>query len=623
MRNIPLQFKMADEHCVLVKKCNSNLSCCGVVIDGSNGIVLTVASLFADLLPELERQPPLCSEYPLFHHEDFASMTPNARMGVEVVIRLNRQGAFTTLRGSVVLFWRDSGLQRIARRIFPSSDWKFETPSDTGHLQLDSKSDIARTISTETFLHEEARVHENSLSCFALVYVKGIEKHFSEKMLNLSSYIWDKSEKTVAKKGDEVLIVGTPFGCECPSVFYNSVSKGIVSNIIGANDEVIITDARCVPGCEGCAMYVKSLDSRFAKHTMVPWGIILAPFCWKNGEWIGITIACSIEYILKNLMKLLLEKRVGIPPKISALVGALEKHNSQQLSAFEEHQTEKRIHGIDLLIMHHTPCTASYEQILKTALASVVIVQSGKTWGSGIILDADKGFVVTCSHVIPGQEEIIDDKSIEYGKKSAKEHKVLCLLPNGICRSAEVLYATSKDFPLDLALLRIQPHSSLRSLKPRQGSTFTNTKCANTSFPSYYKGEEIFVTGFPLFESLQHDQPSISSGVISNIVYDNKQAVLLQSTAAVQCGASGGALVSMATGELLGMVTSHAKDVNLMATFPHVNFSIPADFLCKLVSLVKDGLIDHGFCTMATDRFKSIWRLKSPDSDIPQISSKL
>ena len=614
---------MANEHCVLVKRCNSNFSCCGVILDANNGLVLTVASLFAELLPELERQLPLSSECPLLHHEDFASMTSNARIGVEVVVQLNRQGAFTTLHGSVVLFWRDSGLQRIARRIFPSSEWKFETPSDTGLLQLDSKSDIATKTSTETSFHEEALVHENALSCFALVYVKGIEKHFSEKMLNLSSYIWHKSEKPVAKKGDEVLIVGTPFGCECPPVFYNSVSKGIVSNIIGANDEVIITDARCIPGCEGCAMYVKSSDSQFTKHSMVPWGVILAPFCWKNGEWIGITIACSIKYILNNLMRLLLKKRVGIPPKITTLVSALNKHDWEQLSAFEECQTEKRIHSIDSLIMHHALCTVSSEEILKTALASVVRVQCGKTWGSGIILDADKGLVVTCSHVIGGREEITDTRSIEYHKKSTRQDKAWCLLPNGISRSAEVLYATSKDFPLDLALLRIQPHPSLRSLKPRQGSSVTNTKCTNTSVPSYFKGEEIFVIGFPLFESHQHDQPSIISGVISNIVYDNDQAVLLQSTAAVQCGASGGALVSMATGELLGMVTSHTKDVNLMATFPHVNFSIPADFLCKLVSLVKDGLIDQGYCTMVTDRFKSIWRLKSPETDISHISSKL
>jgi len=55
--------------------------------------------------------------------------------------------------------------------------------------------------------------------------------------------------------GQTVFAVATPFGNLSPAVFLNSVSKGIVSNIVGAESELILTDARCIPGTEGGALY--------------------------------------------------------------------------------------------------------------------------------------------------------------------------------------------------------------------------------------------------------------------------------------------------------------------------------------------------------------------------------
>lgn len=52
--------------------------------------------------------------------------------------------------------------------------------------------------------------------------------------------------------------------------------------------------------------------------------------------------------------------------------------------------------------------------IFQTVLVSVVLVQCGRTWGFGIILDVDEGFVVICSYVIRGYLLIIDYKSIVY-----------------------------------------------------------------------------------------------------------------------------------------------------------------------------------------------------------------
>lgn len=60
----------------------------------------------------------------------------------------------------------------------------------------------------------------------------------------------------------QVWAVGTPFGVMSPDVFMNSVSHGIISNLSGDGNEVILTDARCIPGTEGGAIYVGNSFNR-------------------------------------------------------------------------------------------------------------------------------------------------------------------------------------------------------------------------------------------------------------------------------------------------------------------------------------------------------------------------
>lgn len=46
--------------------------------------------------------------------------------------------------------------------------------------------------------------------------------------------------------------------------------------------------------------------------------------------------------------------------------------------------------------------------------------------------------------------------------------------------------------------------------------------------------------------------PSVTSGILSRVIIKNNKPVMLQTTCAVQCGASGGAVIRASTGELLG-----------------------------------------------------------------------
>lgn len=54
-------------------------------------------------------------------------------------------------------------------------------------------------------------------------------------------------------RGVSLLIESTPFG---NPVFIDSISRGIVSNVLGTHDCLMLTDANAVPGCEGGPVYV-------------------------------------------------------------------------------------------------------------------------------------------------------------------------------------------------------------------------------------------------------------------------------------------------------------------------------------------------------------------------------
>lgn len=66
------------------------------------------------------------------------------------------------------------------------------------------------------------------------------------------------------------------------------------------------------------------------------------------------------------------------------------------------------------------------------------------------------------------------------------------------------------------------------------------------------------------------------------VSYPNEPAMLLTS-ASVRSGASGGALISAATGKLLGLVTSNTRHM-LGSMYPKLNFVLPSNHLRPIVN---------------------------------------
>lgn len=167
------------------------------------------------------------------------------------------------------------------------------------------------------------------------------------------------------RKGDTVFTCGSPFGSLCPEIFMNTLSKGIVSNLAGANNALLLIDARCLPGTEGGGVFVMS---GMGPHLV---GIIVAPLCWKSTEWVGLTLVCAIDSILESVAGVLSGSPWLLPMEHVTRSQAMMVHRN----------------GLD-----------------RHLLNAVVLVECGPTWGSGVMMNSR--LLLTCRHVVSGASTV-------------------------------------------------------------------------------------------------------------------------------------------------------------------------------------------------------------------------
>lgn len=172
------------------------------------------------------------------------------------------------------------------------------------------------------------------------------------------------------RKGDPLFACGSPFGSFCPDLFMNTLSKGIVSNVAGEGNPLILTDARCLPGTEGGGVFAIS-----GPHLHLV-GIIIAPLCWKSNEWVGLTLVCAIDQIFASIR------------------GVIS----------DSHQSLKTWLDPTQLVAE-TPGKIIARGVLdQQMLAPVVLVECGPIWGSGVMVNSR--LVLTCRHVVNGASSV-------------------------------------------------------------------------------------------------------------------------------------------------------------------------------------------------------------------------
>ena len=214
-------------------------------------------------------------------------------------------GKFAVYEAELIVLWKCQELADEIQRLFPRTDnWNFaeEVPGHDGRSKQgrtlrtwdEEKDQFVEPVSMSSMSKEENS--EDFVTWMALMKIKEVDSE-----LRRISKPFGHSASTL-RQGDALFLCGTPFGSMCPSVFLNSISKGILTNATGPKNALIMTDARCMPGLEGGGVYVIPRNESPRRRRLV--GLIVAPLCWKANEWIGLSLLCSYQSVLESLRAL-------------------------------------------------------------------------------------------------------------------------------------------------------------------------------------------------------------------------------------------------------------------------------------------------------------------------------
>lgn len=349
------------KHCSQTRsECDGLWSCSGVILDRSVGIVICQASVFFPFLKESGRHLS-SSDRAVFLADDFPSdlfilveylLEPkldteqrahikhsvlDQRSGLGLVPVSKPQPQRMQCQAELLMLLPCPEFQMAFSRLFRKEDgWVFSSEDEKEYGEF--QKDLAH------------------LHWFAVLK---LQSPLAKAKVNMDIMI---SPSLV--KGSTVFACGSPFGSFYPDIFLNTVSKGVLSNMAGDGNVVLLTDARCLPGSEGGGIFL------FENGRLYLIGIIVTPLCWKANEWVGLTVACSISHIINNIMRALGKADLVVKSKLAALEMGRCIVDKPKRGAIP----------------------------IEDLMAIVVLVDSGESWGSGVLLKSR--LVLTCRHVV-------------------------------------------------------------------------------------------------------------------------------------------------------------------------------------------------------------------------------
>ncbi|CAI9087416.1 OLC1v1021481C1 [Oldenlandia corymbosa var. corymbosa] len=443
-------------------------------------------------------------------------------------------------------------------------------------------------------------------------------------VLRVSKKLWKVRPKfdtgIGCRKGDLLLAVGSPFGILSPVHFFNCISVGSVSNShppASSSMSLLMADIRCLPGMEGCPV--------FGEQSQLI-GVLTRPLRQRTSgaeiqlviPWEAIAFACSD----------LLQEEHQLASK-----GYLCDHGN--LNDVGRTPTERLHLTRSLKHINDSLQSGAYlPTLVEKAVRSVCLITvDDGAWASGVLLNK-QGLVLTNAHLVEpwrfskaasaGEVNTEKSKVVSYASKQLNEHCGLTqaqgFLPEELKRVESSLqsakYEGSRsnlievasgnrirvrlDFmvpwlwvdaklvyvskgPLDVALLQLD-------FIPDQPQPIS----AQFTCPS--PGSKVYVVGHGLFGPRCDFLPSVCRGVVSKVVEASKDdlhqnmegpfPVMLETTAAVHPGGSGGAILN-SDGHMIGLVTSNARHGG-GSVIPHLNFSIPCSPLKPIFKFSKD-----------------------------------
>lgn len=220
--------------------------------------------------------------------------------------------------------------------------------------------------------------------------------------------------------------------------------------------------------------------------------------------------------------------------------------------------------GLDIGGTQASPDTAKTEIIAKCMNAvvsiDISIAQYGEQVtgsGSGVLI-TDSGYIATCNHVVEGASGIY------------------VYLNDGTQYKAELI---GNDPVTDIAVIKIE------------GSGFPHATIGSSE--ALKVGDDVYAIGNALGELSNTVTEGIISGIGRDIEIDGQSMTLLQTSAAINSGNSGGALF-LWDGSLIGIVNAKSSGSTTSgASIEGLGFAVPID----LAKTVITDLMDHGFVT--------------------------
>ena len=171
----------------------------------------------------------------------------------------------------------------------------------------------------------------------------------------------------------------------------------------------------------------------------------------------------------------------------------------------------------------------------------------GLRLGSGFLVDKKKGFVITNAHVT--------GSSVSKVRVAFRDHDFI---------SAKQVYV---DPEIDMAILKI--NSSKIPQKVKEAKLMCNDKVPN--------GTSVAAFGHPKGLSF-----SASRGIVSKYRFYRGKDVI-QTDAAINSGNSGGPLINLNTGLVIGINKSSFKNSQ------GLSFAVPSNYVCIILNLFKQG----------------------------------
>ncbi|XP_027932289.1 glyoxysomal processing protease, glyoxysomal [Vigna unguiculata] len=471
----------------------------------------------------------------------------------------------------------------------------------------------------------------------------------------------DTKLSAMNKRGDFLLAVGSPFGVLSPMHFFNSISVGCIANSYPSHSSggsLLMADIRCLPGMEGSPV--------FSEHACLT-GVLLKPLRQKTyGAEIQLVIPW--EAIVSASSGLLRNRPENTEKGLYNQGGDLYAAGTGSFSDTDKLDVCSRIKREHLYFGSSSPLP------IEKAMTSVCLITIGDgVWASGVLLNC-QGLILTNAHLLEpwrfGKEHVNGRGYGTNSEKSSSTSEGTASLGNRV-EGNQVSQTSQLKMPIvypftanehggyKLSNPTYDNHRNIRvrldHIKPwiwcdakvvyvckgpwdvallQLESVLDDLLPITMDFSRPSTGSKAFVIGHGLFGPKRGFFPSVCSGVVAKVVeaktpqsylsiqpehLHNREffPAMLETTAAIHPGASGGAVIN-SDGHMIGLVTSNARHSG-GTVIPHLNFSIPSAALAPIFKFSK-GMEDLSLLKILdepNEYLSSVWALMRPSYPNP------